>query len=290
MRRDHLYPSGGLWVTKLRSPLHWAGGKGNLVDQIQQHFPPKISTYVEPFVGGGSVFLNTEATNYVINDFNPDIASFWSCLRDHTGFTENCRKLYSPENDSVDAYYALREEFNSLPRGDVRRAEIFVYLNKHCYNGLCRYNAKGGFNSPRGRHKTKLNSGVTFAEAEMCAAKYKLVNNDVIISGVDFRQVFDGLAEGDVVYCDPPYVPLTQTANFTSYTPGGFWSGDQMELARLACEARARGATAIISNHWTDWTENLYRGLGAQLFPVEGRRRISCKTRKPVKEVLAVWK
>src|SRR5262249_42476911 len=147
-------------------------------------------------------------------------------------------------------------------------ASLFVYLNRHCFNGLCRYNKKGAFNTPFGRYDK-----VYFPASEMAAFAERLETAE--LRQMDFREALSGTKPGDVIYCDPPYVPLTPTASFTNYAAGGFSEKDQQDLQELAVEASERGAVVLLSNHDTPFTRELYRGA-TQLVPMMVSRTISC--------------
>jgi DNA adenine methylase len=155
-------------------------------------------------------------------------------------------------------------------------------LNKHCFNGLCRYNSKGGFNTPYGKYKKPY-----FPEKEMY--EFYERSKKAVFQKADFLQTMRSAKSGDVVYCDPPYVPLSKTANFTSYSAGGFGEEQQLLLARAAEKLKARGVTVIISNHDTKFTAKAYQAARIHRFDVQ--RFISCNggNRGKAKEVLAVF-
>jgi DNA adenine methylase len=196
-------------------------------------------------------------------------------------FIADCKRLFTAKHNSEEKYYEFRDEFNRSKAGE-RRAALFVYLNRHCFNGLCRYNKKGEFNTPFGRYDQ-----VYFPTDEMLGFAAKLETAE--LQTMDFRKALPKAGQGDVVYCDPPYVPLTATASFTNYAAGGFSEKDQRDLHTLALEASERGAFVMISNHDTQFTERLYKG--AWLKRVMVSRTISCdgQNRKKAKELIAVF-
>ena len=230
------------------------------------------------------MFLNTSFRRYLLADGNPDLIDVYKrLLREQGRFIAACRRLFSEENNSADRYYAYRDEFNSS-RSRRRRAELFVYLNRHCYNGLCRYNSKGQFNSPFGLYRRPY-----FPEREMQQFITAAGKAEFMHAGFD-----DSMARarrGDVVYCDPPYAPLSATACFTDYHTGGFRWPDQVRLADLAARLADRGVQVVVSNHDTADIRRLYQDAGAQLEFLQVRRNISCRAdgRKPVAELLAVF-
>ncbi|HTD66396.1 MAG TPA: Dam family site-specific DNA-(adenine-N6)-methyltransferase [Candidatus Limnocylindria bacterium] len=262
--------------------LKWAGAKTQLVKKLRPLFPEGDYRFIEPFVGSGVVFLNTQYRSSLLSDSNQDIISLYSVLkRKPREFIQRCRELFIAENNFEEQFYKLRAEFNSCDNIE-RRASIFVYLNRHCFNGLCRYNQKGKFNTPFGRYEH-----VPFPKDKMEIFAEKLESAE--LQKADFRVVLSKAGDGDVVYCDPPYVPLTATASFTNYAAGGFSGEDQEDLRKLALEASERGAVVILSNHDTPVTRKLYRQ--AQVTEVMVSRTISCdgRNRNKVKEIIAVF-
>jgi DNA adenine methylase len=239
---------------------------------------------IEPFLGSGAVFLNTDYDRYLLADGNADLVDLYRRLVDDgDALIEAARALFTPEMNHAGSFYALRGEFNAT-RHSRRRAAVFLYLNRHCYNGLCRYNASGGFNAPFGRYVRPY-----FPEREMRGFMEKAKRARFLHA--DFAETMARARRGDVVYCDPPYTPLGGTAHFTDYRTGGFGWADQERLARLARELADRGVQVVISNHDTRATRVLYSALGAKLVCFEVRRSISCDThrRNRVGELLAVF-
>lgn len=249
--------------------LKWAGGKSKLVPRIAELLPPS-GRLVEPFLGSGAVYMGLpDYGGYLLADANPDLTDLYGILRDGgRGFVEEVRRLFVPGNNVRAAYNALREEFNATPQGTARRAALFVYLNRHCFNGLCRYNAAGGFNVPFGSQAQPY-----FPEREMLDFAARAVARRAVFRHADFRAVMAEAGEGDVVYCDPPYVPLSATASFDSYAKGGFSPKDHRDLADACRAAAARGATVVLSNHDTPEARALY--MGAEFRAIEVRRSVS---------------
>lgn len=267
---------------KHRAFLKWAGGKYNLVEPITALLPDG-NKLVEPFVGAGSVFLNTDYPSYVLNDVNPDlIALFKFIKRRPQTFINDARKLFTSKVNSADAYYALRKSFNDSTDA-YERAFLFLYLNRHGYNGLCRYNQSGKFNVPFGQYRKPY---FPQAEIEVFAEKAQRAT----FTCMSFEKVFRRARKGDVIYCDPPYAPLSATANFTSYATTGFSLDQQHELARRAAHAaHKRKIPVLISNHDTDLTRLLY--ADADLQSLQVARFISPKAdgRTKVAELLALY-
>lgn len=267
--------------TKLKPALKWAGGKYRLIDEIRQRLPGG-RRLIEPFVGSGAVFLNMEFERYLINDLNKDLVLFYCTLKERRQqFVAFCRTLFSPAHNIEAAYYELRAEFNSIS-DCMRKAALLLYLNKHGYNGLCRYNAAGAFNVPFGRYKRPY-----FPEREMLAFVDEA--NRLCIENRDFEQVMRSARNGDVIYCDPPYVPLSRSSNFTEYSAGGFSLEDQRRLASLAKQTARRGIPVLISNHCTGFTREIYQG--ADISRINVWRSISCNgaKRDMAVELLALY-
>jgi DNA adenine methylase len=265
--------------------LKWAGGKTKLISAIKPLLPVGEFRLIEPFVGAGAVFLNTEYRANLLCDSNGDLISLYRVLCQlGAKFVRQCEELFAPENNREDKFYRFRGEFNKA--GDPqRRAALFVYLNRHCYNGLCRYNQAGQFNTPFGSYERPY-----FPREEMLDFAVRL--RSASLSAQNFRTSMSAAATGDVVYCDPPYVSLTATSkNFTDYASGGFSIEDQKSLAACAVEAARRGAIVVISNHDTGLTRQLYQDASL-IVPVLVSRTISCdgSSRRRASELIAVFK
>lgn len=268
-------------VCAVRPFLKWAGGKYRIVDRIKEKLPPG-RRLIEPFVGSGAVFLNTDYPSYLLCDSNRDLISLYRCLqREGAAFIDYCKELFVPENNTPERYYELREEFNAT-EDERRKAALFVYLNRHCYNGLCRYSSKGGFNAPFGRYRRPY-----FPEREMVFFWRK--SQKAVFLCCDFREALALAEPGDVVYCDPPYVPLSETANFTSYSEGGFSLDDQRDLAKEAERLSRLGIPVLLSNHDTEFTREIYAAAQITSFGVQ--RCISCdgSSRGKAAELLALF-
>ncbi|MCF2910266.1 Dam family site-specific DNA-(adenine-N6)-methyltransferase [Pseudoalteromonas sp. DL2-H2.2] len=271
---------------KTRAFLKWAGGKYALVEEITKRLQAaneEAETLVEPFVGAGSVFLNSHFKHYILNDINADLINLYKELqRTPDEFISDARKLFVDLNNHPDAYYAYRQQFNESV--DVyERAILFLYMNRHGYNGLCRYNLKGIFNVPFGKYKRPY-----FPENELYFFSEKA--QQATFTCLSYEQVFKRVPDNAVVYCDPPYVPLSKTASFTAYAKGGFNLDDQAELANLAEKAAFEQQTPVlISNHDTVLTRKIYSQ--AQLDVIQVKRTISPKGsgRNRVDELMALY-
>lgn len=264
--------------------LKWAGGKSRLAPVIASLLPPS-SRLVEPFAGSGAVFMGVERGSYLLGDYNEDLIHLYETLKAEDGaFVRRVEELFVAGNNNVEQYMWLRRAFNALPAGHPERSALFVYLNRHCFNGLCRYNATGGYNVPYGRPKSPQSPSREMGQFARKAARAEFVHGD-------FKEVLEQVRAGDVVYMDPPYVPLSATASFDAYAKGGFSLAQQADVAREAARLAKAGIPVLVSNHSTEWTRETYRGLGALLKPIEVRRSISANggKRGEAPELLALF-
>ena len=270
-------------MARIRPIFKWPGGKYRLLDAILTELPPGVRL-VEPFVGSGAVFMNSDYPAYLLCDLNVDLIGFYEALAERgEGLVDECRGAFAGRNSPED-FYECRERFNSLPPGR-ERAVLFLYLNRHGYNGLIRYNSRGEYNVPFGRYARPY-----FPEREMLAFIGKTRAARVEFLAGDFRRSFEEIRAGDSVYCDPPYIPLSDTANFTSYAGNSFGAAEQAELARLAERAARGGARVVVSNHDTPVSRELY-ARAVRVRELSVRRSISCNgdKRGVVGELLAVY-
>ncbi|WET40969.1 adenine-specific DNA-methyltransferase [Citrobacter enshiensis] len=268
-------------MKKNRAFLKWAGGKYPLLEDIKRHLPPG-ECLVEPFVGAGSVFLNTDFSRYILADINSDLISLYNIVKSRTDeYVQASRELFTPETNQAEVYYQFREEFNAC-QDPFRRAVLFLYLNRFGYNGLCRYNLRGEFNVPFGRYKKPY-----FPEAELYHFAEKAQNAE--FHCLSYEECMDRADADSVVYCDPPYAPLSATANFTAYHTNSFSHREQAHLAEMAEKLVSKRIPVLISNHDTPDTREWYKA--AKHFQVKVRRSISSNggTRKKVDELLALY-
>lgn len=267
-----------------KSYLKWAGGKSKIAQRILDYVPMESFRLVEPFVGSAAFALNAapRATSFLLADVNPDLVALHNrVLTDPDALVEELRLLFRPENNTKERYIALREAFNATSDQN-KRAALFLYLNKHGFNGLCRYNASGGFNVPFGDMKSPR-----VPEHEILSFSKSLHAADIIKA--DFRAVVQRAGKGDLLYCDPPYAPLSETASFASYAAGGFSAQDQKDLAEECAEAARRGAFVVISNHDTSFTREIYADA-KQILTLDVVRSVSAAggSRGKAKELLAI--
>ncbi|HCD1473666.1 Dam family site-specific DNA-(adenine-N6)-methyltransferase [Enterobacter hormaechei] len=262
--------------------LKWAGGKYSLLPELDRLIPAG-KRLVEPFVGGGSVFLNSEKhESFLLADVNADLINLYQMLEvDHIRVCSLAKILFERANSEV-AYKELRDDFNNQRMGAPERAAAFLFLNRHCFNGLIRYNREGFFNVGWGKYEAPY-----FPEIEIKAFKQK--SHKCVFMNAGYRRTLALAGEGDVVYCDPPYEPLPGTAGFTNYAAGGFSWADQISLAESCVAAHQRGAKVLISNSTAPRVLELYEQHGFTLHHVDARRSISSKgsTRETAKDIVA---
>jgi DNA adenine methylase len=268
--------------TMARPVLKWAGGKRRLIKDIMRLLPTDYHArgYHEPFFGGGALFFHLEPETGSINDVNKKLMNFYKVLRDNPlDLIEEASKFVYEKSE----YYRLRTNFNRAKLGKVEEAAILLYLNKTGYNGLYRVNSKGDFNVPFGRYKSpKIVDKDRIIEASV------LLRNIEIFSG-PFQRVTRYANKGDIVYLDPPYLPTSQTSDFTSYSNTGFNYRDHILLKDVCYELHKKGVLFIQSNIYFEPILKLYQD--SKVFYVEEvlmNRPINSKASKrgKVKEIL----
>ncbi|EBG5756957.1 Dam family site-specific DNA-(adenine-N6)-methyltransferase [Salmonella enterica subsp. enterica serovar Heidelberg] len=262
--------------------LKWAGGKYSMLPDLYQIIPAGMRL-IEPFVGGGSVFLNSDKhACFLLADVNTDLINLYQMLAVVPDTViRHARVMFDRLNDA-ESYMALREEFNAQVMDGPERAAAFLFLNRHCFNGLIRYNSNNQFNVGWGKYPSPY-----FPEEEIRA--FTEMAHNCVFMAAGFRQTLALAGEGDVVYCDPPYEPMPGTAGFTSYASGGFSWDSQVALAESCVAAHQRGAKVFISNSTAPRVIELYERHGFTLHRVNARRSISSKgsTRETANDIVA---
>lgn len=234
----------------IKSPLKWVGSKARLMTQLRPHLP-KGKRLVEPFAGSCSVMLNTEYDEYLIGDVNPDlIALYKEIAANPLDLIDRARHLFETFN-TEHGFYDSRDSFNHDADPEWRAA-LFLYLNRHCFNGLCRYNRNGFFNVPYGKYKRPY-----FPENEIKIFADK-ARRATFVTG-SYVQTLGMVESGDVVYCDPPY--LTTSANFTAYYENGFNLMDHGKLSRKLRQLALSGVSVVASNSDLELVRQLYSGF-----------------------------
>ncbi len=266
--------------TEARPIVKWAGGKRQLLPQLSRNCPSSFVTYYEPFVGGGALFFHLYSKGLIkraiLADANADLIELYLVVQNHVEELIEELKTGKYVNEK-DVYYQIRAEEPDEP---ILRAARFIYLNKTCYNGLYRVNAQGKFNVPFGKYKNPQ----ILDEQNLRAASQALKLAELRVG--DFERTVRDARRGDFVYFDPPYVPLSETADFTTYTKDGFDLEEQRRLSRVFRELDDRGCYVLESNSATQLVNELYSGY--YILEVYASRAISsdASTRGKIPEYL----
>ncbi len=255
-------------VHKASPIVKWAGGKGQLLPQLEPLFPVKFTGYFEPFLGGGAVFFHLQPPRVVISDINQELINAHIVVRDSVEelIANLSRHVYDKEY-----YYEVRAQ-DPVTMSSVERAARLIFLNRTCFNGLYRVNQKGKFNVPFGRYDNPI-----ICDAGKLRATHEALQGAEILAE-DFGAVLQLAGKQDFLYLDPPYHPLNETANFTNYTQGGFGEDDQRRLAKVLANLDSLGCRWLLSNSDTPLIWELYRGLNIKR--LEARRAINSKVEK----------
>lgn len=262
--------------------VKWAGGKRQILEEIKQYIPEEISTYYEPFVGGGAVLFDLMPDKAVINDANRHIINVYKVVKNNIEELIDDLKKHKNEEDY---YYEIRsldrkEIFKKMTK--VEKASRILYLNKTCYNGLFRVNSSGEFNVPFGKYK---NPDIV-NEAVLRAVHRYLNNNNIRILNTDFEEAMKGMRKEAFVYFDPPYFPISDSSNFTGYTLDGFDKQDQVRLKKLCDKLDSRNCRFLLSNSGAEFIQNLYSDYKVEV--VKAKRSINSNAAKrgEIEEIL----
>ena len=261
--------------------VKWAGGKTKLLSHLTGHFPENYKRYFEPFLGGAALFFHAAPEKSVLNDMNVDLVNMYQMVAgDVSAVIRRLRWYRNRHNDEF--YYKTRERWNERPNpmSEIDRAAAFIYLNKTCYNGLWRVNSKGLFNVPLGSYKNPQ----LFDEATLRAAS-EVIGRAELRTG-SFVNAVKGAKKGDLVYFDPPYHPLNDTAKFTSYTANSFGAKEQRQLAELVQKLAKRGCHVILSNSDTPFIRKLYADFTINKVLCPRAINSRAKGRGPIPEVI----
>ena len=290
---------------KVKPFLKWAGGKGQLLSEIEKYYPfenGEITKYAEPFVGGGAVLFDIlskyDLESVYISDINAELINTYRIIRDDIDELIDMLMIMQNEfvpmnTDDRKVYYlAKRERFNDLKVNgneniNIEKAALMIFLNKTCFNGLFRVNKKGLFNVPMGSYKNPM-----ICDEENLRTVSQKLQNVTIVCG-DYRESADFIDDCTFVYFDPPYRPITDTASFTAYTENLFNDEEQIELAKFVDDMHIKGAKVVISNSdpknsntEDNFFDNIYSSH--KIKRVEATRMINCNSeaRGKIKELL----
>lgn len=235
--------------------VKWVGGKRQLIEDLAPLFPRRVSPYCEPFLGGGAVLFRLQPSTAYVNDINAELIQMYETIRDEV---EALIAALGEHPNEEEHFYRVRdwdrdkERYNALDR--VQKAARTLYLNKTCYNGLFRVNRSGEFNTPFGRYK---NPNIVNAPTLRAVSAY-LRRARITFSSVDYAEVLARVQRGTFVYLDPPYDPVSDTANFTGYAKGGFDRSEQIRLRECCDELNRRGVRFMLSNSATPFIREQY--------------------------------
>lgn len=265
--------------------VKWAGGKRQLITQIRERMPEKYNDYYEPFIGGGAVIFDLLPANALINDINKALINTYRTIcNEPDAFLIEVNRLDNDMwEDGKKYYYSIREHYNDkLMRSeyDVELAALFVFINKHCFNGLYRVNGKGLFNVPYN------NSRRVSVDEDVIIATSEYLRGVTIIDG-DFEQACKNAKKGDFVFIDSPYAPLNPTS-FESYTKEGFDIESHKRLAKLYDELTARGCYCMLTNHNTELINELYGNKDYKIDVVSVKRMINSDASNRVGEEVII--
>lgn len=248
--------------------LKWAGGKTQLLTNINARMPDTYNRYFEPFIGGGAVLFSIAPTHAYINDINQQLINLYHQLQIRSSEVIKFVNELDAISCDKERFYSIRERYNEkITEGifDAECAALMIWINKHCFNGLYRVNGKGLFNVP---YNNKV-AGKSIDEENVYSISTYLQQSNTVISCVDFEPFCENVQANDFVYFDSPYVPESDTANFTDYTKDGFTLADHERLAALFRRLDKRGAKLLLSNNDVPLVHSLYQGYNIQSVDVK---------------------
>lgn len=255
--------------------VKWVGGKRQILDKIVKFLPKHITTYYEPFVGGGAVLFELQPRKAVVNDINSELINLYQVIKDNVDDLIEDLKQYRNEEEY---FYTIREldrdknKYDNLTR--IQRASRVTYLNKTCYNGLFRVNKAGEFNTPFGNYKNpNIVNEITLRAVSNYLNKY-----NITFLCCDFEQALKNARKGAFVYLDPPYDPVSNTASFTGYDKGGFDRDEQIRLKETCDMLNKKGVKFLLSNSATEFIYELYKNYKIEI--IQAKRAINSKPDK----------
>ncbi|EGP94362.1 DNA adenine methylase [Nitrosarchaeum koreense] len=259
--------------------VKWAGGKRQLIPILHQNLPGAFGTYYEPFLGGGAllfhILTDKNGQKCSISDLNSDLVLAYTTIRDRIDALISSLKSHEKnyQKDSKSYYYSVRE---SNPRNEVEKTSRLIFLNRTCFNGLYRVNSKGKFNVPLGKY---TNPNIV-NEENIRAVSSILQTNRISIKCRDFESVLRDAKKGDLVYFDPPYQPVSSTANFTSYTTKDFTYDDLTRLAELCLKLDSKECHVLLSNSDSKEVSDIFAKKPWKITRIEVNRSINSNSKK----------
>ena len=259
--------------------VKWAGGKRQLIPILNESLPKTFGTYFEPFLGGGALLfhmlIERNRQKCSISDLNSDLVLSYTTIRDRVESLINSLKNHEKnyQEDSKSYYYSIRE---SNPRSQIEKTSRLLFLNRTCFNGLYRVNSKGKFNVPLGKY---TNPNIV-NEDNLRSVSHILQSSKVDIKCRDFEAVLNDAKKGDLVYFDPPYQPVSDTANFTSYTNKDFTYDDLVRLAELCMELDSKGCRVLLSNSNSKEVTDMFSTKSWKVNKIKANRSINSNSKK----------
>ncbi len=259
--------------------VKWAGGKRQLIPILNSNLPKTMGTYYEPFLGGGALLFHIvkerEGQKCKVSDLNSDLVLSYTTIRDQTDSLIESLKNHARnyQKSSKSYYYTIRE---NNPKDAVEKTSRLIFLNRTCFNGLYRVNSKGKFNVPLGKY---TNPNIVNEENIRSVSK-ALQSRKISIKCRDFEAVLDDVKKNDLVYFDPPYQPVSSTANFTSYTNKSFTNEDLKRLAKLCLELDSKDCKVMLSNSNSDEIKNMFKEKQWRIEKIEANRSINSNSKR----------
>jgi DNA adenine methylase len=264
--------------------LKWVGGKSRLLPELLRRMPTRFGRYYEPFLGGGAIFFAAGPKNAVLSDLNMELIATYRAVQSNVEDVIRELSLHAEAHAAIgtEYYYNVRnEDWTEFP-SKVAVAARMIYLNRACFNGLYRVNKLGKFNVPIGTPKS---ASSICAPESLRACSHMLQGIAIENAGYE---IAGAAISGDFVYFDPPYIPSSPTAKFTSYTAGGFGQADQLQLAHIAGWLKEHGVYVLVSNSYSDATAEMYRSAGLTVEQVNAPRAMAHNASKSIiPEILA---
>ena len=269
-------------IPNLKPFVKWVGGKTTSIPYLLEYIPEHISTYVEPFVGSGALLMALNFDKAVINDSNTELINAYNVIKSNLGELEFYLSTLMYDKKLFDEIRAWDRDPDFNKRSNVERAARFIYLMKTCYNGLYRVSKKNYFNTPFGNYKNP-----TICDTPTLEACSNFLNNkDIVILNQDYQSLLDVIPSDAFVYLDPPYFPISKTANFTQYQSETFRTDEHLRLYEFCCELHKRGIMFLQSNSDVPHIRELYKSFNINTVSVSRRINSIISKRNAVNELV----
>ncbi len=273
-------------MSKAKPFLKWAGGKSRIANKIVQFFPKDFDKYYEPFLGSGAIYFTISPQKGVLNDLNKYLIGVYETIRDNPhGLIKALSKIDKeyhslPNLDKkAEYYYETRKRYNKMNTADTKKAALFIFLNKAGYNGMYRENRNGDYNIPFGKREKCLicdKDNILTVSEDL---------SDIKLSSGDYAKALTSAKKNDLVYLDPPYIPVSKTSNFTQYQKEGFGREEQIKLKKIALDLHNKGCKVVISNSYCEESMNLYSDKAFTINKISVTRQIH-SAKKIVPEIV----